>query len=202
MALSSTPDSSVILPLLREATHPGLHTVVHRRLLPQRPEVPGPWVTFVQHAGAYRTPLCWMDDDRWFGEIEREALANLCQRERRVDEVAPSVLTVVGTYAAEAILLCPFVSEDMAARLKCDTLVVSAPDDGPVLVTSMFQVETVAEHCAWAQARYDAPTGRRISRYPLLVRNGAVVGVVGFGTEPVDVEERADTRKRPWWRRW
>lgn len=184
-----------ILPVLREAGWPHVQATVHRALLEVGGPL-GPWVTFGVDLGdrIARVPASLLAE-RSLADVEAEALRNLCDQPLEVRTLKPNLVTVLGEYGSEALLL-PDVLRDVAARLGAELVAVGVPKEGGFLAHDATRGEEVSSLTAWSRQQFDEAECRRVSPLPLLVRDGRVVGHVAPWTEP------GDPPSKPWWRFW
>lgn len=192
------PERGVLLPVLRQPKWILAHQTLRRRLVPTEAAgdgCPGPWLTIGFDTSEFLDTLLETDDVASWPVLQDTAIQNLRKRSRHIQKLGPHLLSVTDEYAAEAILLVSDVARDLAQRLGCDTLAVSAAGPGTVLVGDLSDEMTLSVQVAWGESAFDARDGRRISRRPLIVRDGAVTGMV----DPLSVPE---STTRPWWQHW
>lgn len=189
---ATSGERGTLLPVFREASWPGLATVVHRPLFNQ-PKIEGPWVTFAEDLGAQlaRVPPSELQK-RTLEQIEEEALANLARRTFKPTLQKEGAVLLLEEYAAEALLLSS-VRAEISGLLGTPLFLAAAGKEGAVIAAQPSPNPGIIEV---AEAMFRDAKGRRISPLPFLVDAS---GIIGFAS--VAPSEDAP-KEKPWWKFW
>lgn len=184
----------VLLPVFREASWPGLETVVHRPLFHHQPEIKGPWVTFAEDVGTQLARLPPSElKKRSLQEIEEEALANLAKRTFKPELKDTGAVLLLEEYAPESLLLSS-VRQQIIELLGSPLFLAAAGKEGTVIAAQpdpnnpgIIQV---------AEMMFRDAKGRRISPMPFICDANGIIGFAGFSPP------KEAPKEKPWWKFW